>query len=71
MTLGHFSYNTVEILFVPQIKADIETKGDFINDLIQKVLTTCFSDMEDVMKFVDWLDSELATLVTPNSSLTK
>lgn len=53
-----------ELHFVPQIKADIETKGDFINDLIQKVLTTCFSDMEDVVKFVDWLDNELATLVT-------
>ncbi|CAA7048139.1 unnamed protein product [Microthlaspi erraticum] len=51
------------------IKADIETKGDFINDLIQKVLTTCFSDMEDVMKFVDWLDSELATLADERAVL--
>lgn len=62
------SSDTDELHFLPQIKADIETKGDFINDLIQKVLTTCFSDMEDVMNFVDWLDKELATLVTPNSS---
>ncbi|CAH2036079.1 unnamed protein product [Thlaspi arvense] len=51
------------------IKADIETKGDFINDLIQKVLTTCFSDMEDVMKFVDWLDKELATLADERAVL--
>ncbi|KAF8094440.1 hypothetical protein N665_0363s0007 [Sinapis alba] len=51
------------------IKADIETKGDFINDLIQKVLTTCFSDMEDVMKFVDWLDNELATLADERAVL--
>ncbi|ESQ30731.1 hypothetical protein EUTSA_v10012201mg [Eutrema salsugineum] len=51
------------------IKADIETKGDFINDLIQKVLTTCFSDMEDVMRFVDWLDSELATLADERAVL--
>ncbi|CAN8321172.1 unnamed protein product [Cochlearia groenlandica] len=51
------------------IKADIETKGDFINDLIQKVQTTCFSDMEDVMKFVDWLDIELATLADERAVL--
>ncbi|AAD49768.2 F11A17.16 [Arabidopsis thaliana] len=51
------------------IKADIETKGEFINDLIQKVLTTCFSDMEDVMKFVDWLDKELATLADERAVL--
>lgn len=51
------------------IKADIETKGDFINELIQKVLTTCFSDMEDVMKFVDWLDNELATLADERAVL--
>ncbi|KAJ0232091.1 hypothetical protein HA466_0294040 [Hirschfeldia incana] len=51
------------------IKADIETKGDFINDLIQKVLTTCFSDMEDVVKFVDWLDNELATLADERAVL--
>ncbi|CAH8381095.1 unnamed protein product [Eruca vesicaria subsp. sativa] len=51
------------------IKADIETKGDFINDLIQKVLTTCFLDMEDVTKFVDWLDNELATLADERAVL--
>ncbi|XP_010461641.1 PREDICTED: protein CHUP1, chloroplastic-like isoform X1 [Camelina sativa] len=51
------------------IKADIETKGDFINDLIQKVLTTCFSDMEDVINFVDWLDKELATLADERAVL--
>lgn len=64
MSLGPFLSSSDELHFLTQIKADIETKGDFINELIQKVLTTCFSDMEDVMKFVDWLDNELATLVT-------
>lgn len=46
-----------------QIKADIETKGEFINGLIDKVLVAAYTDIEDVLKFVDWLDSQLSSLV--------
>ncbi|XP_057958927.1 uncharacterized protein LOC131151654 isoform X3 [Malania oleifera] len=51
------------------IKADIETKGDFINGLIQKVLTAAYTDMEDVLNFVDWLDRELLLLADERAVL--
>lgn len=47
-----------------QIKTDVETKGEFINSLIQKILTAAFTDIEDVLKFVDWVDGELSSLVS-------
>ena len=46
-----------------QIRADIETKGEFINDLIKKVVDAAYVDIEEVLKFVDWLDGELSSLV--------
>ncbi|XP_010524603.1 PREDICTED: protein CHUP1, chloroplastic [Tarenaya hassleriana] len=51
------------------IKSDIETKGDFINHLIRKVLAASFSDMEHVLKFVDWLDEELSSLADERAVL--
>jgi hypothetical protein len=47
-----------------QIKADIETKAEFINHLINKVNTGTYADVEQVLAFVDWLDQQLSTLVT-------
>lgn len=47
-----------------QIKADIETKGEFVNGLIQKIQAAAFSDIEEVLNFVDWLDNELSSLVS-------
>lgn len=44
------------------IKADVETKGDFIRQLIQKVQFATYMNMEDVLTFVDWLDGQLSTL---------
>ncbi|KAJ3669582.1 hypothetical protein LUZ60_011532 [Juncus effusus] len=44
------------------IKADVETKGDFIRDLIEKVQRAAYTNMEDVLRFVDWIDRELSTL---------
>ncbi|EHA8586811.1 hypothetical protein COCNU_scaffold000979G000010 [Cocos nucifera] len=44
------------------IKADVETKGDLIKQLIQKVQSASYMDMEDVRTFVDWLDGQLSTL---------
>uniref|UniRef100_A0A453HRY9 Protein CHUP1, chloroplastic n=2 Tax=Aegilops tauschii subsp. strangulata TaxID=200361 RepID=A0A453HRY9_AEGTS len=44
------------------IKTDVETKGDFINGLINKVQMTTYTDVEQVLTFVDWLDQQLSTL---------
>lgn len=51
------------------IRADIETKGEFINGLITKVQTAAYTNIEDVLKFVDWLDGELATLADERAVL--
>ena len=52
-----------------QIKSDIETRGEFIESLIQKVLAAAYQDIEDVLQFVDWLDNELSSLVIFHSGL--
>lgn len=51
------------------IKADIETKGEFINDLIAKVQAATFTAVEDVVKFVEWLDGELSSLADERAVL--
>ncbi|PQQ07560.1 protein CHUP1 chloroplastic [Prunus yedoensis var. nudiflora] len=51
------------------IKADVQTKGEFINDLIQKVVVAAYTDIEDVLKFVDWLDGELSSLADERAVL--
>ncbi|KAK8572147.1 hypothetical protein V6N13_047763 [Hibiscus sabdariffa] len=51
------------------IKADVETKGEFINSLINKVLTAAYTDIEDVVTFVDWLDKELSSLADERAVL--
>ncbi|XWS58029.1 hypothetical protein CRYUN_Cryun09bG0223800 [Craigia yunnanensis] len=51
------------------IKADVETKGEFIDSLIHKVLAATYTDIADVLKFVDWLDSELSSLADERAVL--
>ncbi|CAI8610864.1 unnamed protein product [Vicia faba] len=51
------------------IRLDIQTKGEFINDLIKKVVDAAYVDIEDVLKFVDWLDGELSTLADERAVL--
>ncbi|KAG7995639.1 hypothetical protein I3843_01G120400 [Carya illinoinensis] len=51
------------------IKSDIETKGEFINSLIQKVLDAAYTNIEDVLKFIDWLDNELSSLADERAVL--
>lgn len=46
-----------------QIKNDVETQGDFIRFLIKEVENAAFTDIEDVVPFVKWLDDELSYLV--------
>ncbi|KAJ1264633.1 hypothetical protein BS78_08G014800 [Paspalum vaginatum] len=44
------------------IKADVETKAQFINDLINKIHTITYTGVEQVVTFVDWLDQQLSIL---------
>lgn len=45
------------------MKADVETQGDFVTSLATEVRTSSFSDIEDLVAFVNWLDEELSFLV--------
>lgn len=51
------------------IKLDVETKGDYIKSLIEKIQMAAYANIEDVLKFVDWLDSELSTLADERAVL--
>jgi hypothetical protein len=46
-----------------QIKADVETQGEFVKSLIKEVTSAAYKDIEDVVAFVKWLDDELGFLV--------
>ncbi|XP_052113703.1 protein CHUP1, chloroplastic [Arachis duranensis] len=48
------------------IRVDIETKGEFINDLIKKAVDAAYMDIEEVLKFVD---GELSSLVDERAVL--
>ncbi|KAK6154762.1 hypothetical protein DH2020_009010 [Rehmannia glutinosa] len=54
---------------VPEIKTDVETQGDFIRFLIKEVEGAAFTDIEDVLPFVKWLDDELSYLVDERAVL--
>ncbi|CAA3016721.1 CHUP1, chloroplastic [Olea europaea subsp. europaea] len=51
------------------IKTDVETQGDFIRFLIKEVEGAAFTDIEDVVPFVKWLDDELSHLVDERAVL--
>ncbi|CAN1229823.1 Protein CHUP1, chloroplastic [Linum grandiflorum] len=51
------------------IKTDVETQGEFIRFLIKEVENAAFSDIEDVVPFVKWLDDELSYLVDERAVL--
>ncbi|GAB4827059.1 hypothetical protein Ancab_033941 [Ancistrocladus abbreviatus] len=51
------------------IKTDVETQGDFIRFLIKEVENAAFSEIEDVVSFVKWLDDELSYLVDERAVL--
>lgn len=51
------------------IKLDVETKGDYIRSLIENIQIAAYSNVEDLLKFVDWLDSELSTLADERAVL--
>ena len=45
------------------MKADVETQGDFVMALATEIRVASFSNMEDLVAFVNWLDEELSFLV--------
>ncbi|KAJ1284558.1 hypothetical protein BS78_03G213600 [Paspalum vaginatum] len=51
------------------IKSDVERQGDFIRFLIKEVEGAAFTDIEDVVSFVKWLDDELSRLVDERAVL--
>ncbi|CAN4080300.1 unnamed protein product [Withania somnifera] len=51
------------------IRADVETQAEFVNSLIAEVNNAVYSDIEDVVAFVKWLDDELCFLVDERAVL--
>lgn len=49
-----------------QVKADVETQGDFVQSLAAEVRAASFTTVEDLVAFVNWLDEELSFLVYHN-----
>ncbi|MED6122195.1 hypothetical protein PIB30_037537 [Stylosanthes scabra] len=49
--------------FLLAVKADVETQGDFVMSLATEVRAASFSNIEDLVPFVNWLDEELSFLV--------
>lgn len=45
------------------MKADVETQGDFVQSLATEVRAATFSNINDLVTFVNWLDEELSFLV--------
>lgn len=51
------------------MKADVETQGDFVQSLATEVRAASFTDIEDLLAFVSWLDEELSFLVDERAVL--
>ncbi|KAK9131029.1 hypothetical protein Sjap_011516 [Stephania japonica] len=46
---------------VLQIRKDVETKGNLIRSLFEKIRAAVFTDIEYVLYLVGWLDNELSS----------
>ncbi|MED6132772.1 hypothetical protein PIB30_021899 [Stylosanthes scabra] len=55
--------------FLLAVKADVETQGDFVMSLATEVRAASFSNIEDLVPFVNWLDEELSFLVDERAVL--
>ncbi|CAK9273554.1 unnamed protein product [Sphagnum jensenii] len=51
------------------IKADVETQREFVESLAKEVRLAAFTNMEDAVAFVKWLDEELLFLVDERAVL--
>ncbi|KAL0430079.1 UNVERIFIED_CONTAM: protein CHUP1, chloroplastic [Sesamum radiatum] len=54
--------------FLLAVKADVETQGDFVQSLATEVRAASFTNIEDLVAFVNWLDEELSFLVDERAS---
>lgn len=52
-----------EFEILNQVKADVETQGDFVQSLATEVRAASFTSIQDLVAFVNWLDEELSFLV--------
>ncbi|KAJ0961354.1 hypothetical protein J5N97_000561 [Dioscorea zingiberensis] len=55
--------------FLLAVKADVETQGEFVQSLAAEVRAASFTDIEDLVSFVNWLDEELSFLVDERAVL--
>jgi hypothetical protein len=55
--------------FLLAVKADVETQGDFVMSLATEVRAASFTNIEDLVAFVNWLDEELSFLVDERAVL--
>ncbi|CAN0876531.1 Protein CHUP1, chloroplastic [Linum grandiflorum] len=55
--------------FLLAVKADVETQGDFVQSLATEVRAASFSNINDLLAFVNWLDEELSFLVDERAVL--
>lgn len=55
--------------FMLAVKADVESQGEFVQSLATEVRSSSFTDIEDLVAFVNWLDEELSFLVDERAVL--
>ncbi|OAY47360.1 protein CHUP1, chloroplastic [Manihot esculenta] len=55
--------------FLLAVKADVETQGDFVQSLATEVRAASFTNIDDLIVFVNWLDEELSFLVDERAVL--
>ncbi|MED6147817.1 Protein chup1, chloroplastic [Stylosanthes scabra] len=55
--------------FLLAVKADVESQGDFVMSLATEVRAASFSEIQDLVAFVNWLDEELSFLVDERAVL--
>ncbi|XP_019177562.1 PREDICTED: protein CHUP1, chloroplastic [Ipomoea nil] len=55
--------------FLLAVKADVETQGDFVQSLASEIRAASFSNIDDLVAFVNWLDEELSFLVDERAVL--
>ncbi|CAI0552598.1 unnamed protein product [Linum tenue] len=55
--------------FLMAVKADVETQGEFVESLASEVRASSFTNINDLLAFVNWLDEELSFLVDERAVL--